>query len=95
MSGPVHVVIDAPGLKVYGTGEILGSGLIRNEDSDASHLRPLLNQIPGPIASVTADGTYDQDRIYESVAERHPEAAVFVPSRAPVVPGGTAETEPT
>jgi len=38
----------------------------------------------------TGDGGYDQDRVYDSVAERHPEAAVVVPPRATAVPSGTA-----
>src|SRR3954464_15590351 len=84
-SGPVHVVIDATGLKVYGagewlvekhgvrgkrtwrklhlaidpsTGEILASELTSNEEGDASQVGPLLDQIPGPLASVIADGAY-------------------------------------
>src|SRR3954469_15105477 len=90
-SGPVHVVIDATGLKVYGagewlvekhdergkrtwrklhlavdpsTGEILASELTSNEEGDASQVGPLLDQIPGPLASVTADGAYDGEPVY-------------------------------
>ena len=82
-SGPVHVVIDATGLKVHGagewltekhgergrrtwrklhlavdptSGEILASELTTSEEGDASQVSPLLEQITGPIASVTADG---------------------------------------
>ena len=47
-----------------------------------SQAGPLLDQVAGPVVSVTADGAYDQDRVYASVAERHPEAAVVVPLRA-------------
>ena len=43
----------------------------------------------------TGDGGYDRDRVYDSVAERHPEAAVIVPFRANAVPSDTAETTPT
>ncbi len=80
--GPVHVVIDATGLKVYGAGEwlvekhgergartwrklhlaidpstseILASELTSREEGDASQVGPLLGQIPGPLASVTAN----------------------------------------
>jgi hypothetical protein len=35
-----------------------------------------------PLASFTADGADDQDRVYEVVAERHPNAAVIIPPRA-------------
>ena len=49
----------------------------------------------GPVASVTGDGAYDQDGVYTSVSERHPEAAVIVPPRATAVPSRTAASEPT
>src|SRR3954447_15839348 len=89
-SGPVHVVIDTTGLKVYGagewlvekhgargkrtwrklhlaidasTGEILASELTSNEEGDASQVGPLLDQIPGPLASVIADGAYDGEPV--------------------------------
>src|SRR5689334_5517198 len=48
-----------------------------------------------PVASFTGDGAYDQDGVYASVAERHPEAAVVVPPRATAVPSETAESAPT
>jgi hypothetical protein len=55
----------------------------------------LLDQVDGPIASFTGDGAYDQDGVYASVAERHPEAAIIVPPRSTAVPSETAETAPT
>ena len=55
----------------------------------------MLDQVTGAVASFTGDGGYDQDRVYASVAERHPEAAVIVPPRATAVPSDTAETAPT
>jgi len=85
-SGPVHVMIDVTGLKVYGpdewlaekhgergtrmwrklhlavdpsAGEILASELTSNDEGDAPQVGPSLEQMPGPIASVTADGAYD------------------------------------
>ena len=47
------------------------------------------------MASFTADGAYDQDSVYATVAERHPEAAIIVPPRYTAVPSETAETAPT
>jgi len=47
------------------------------------------------VASFTADGAYNQDRVYAGVAERHPEAAVIVPPRATAVPSEMAESAPT
>src|SRR3954463_14584560 len=62
---------------------------------DGSQVDPLLDQVDGPIASFIGDGAYDQDRVYASVAERHPEAAIIVPPRTTAVPSATAETAPT
>ena len=111
-SGPVHVVIDSTGLKVFGagdwlhekhggkprrtwrklhlavdpdSGEILASEL--TDDGDASLVGPLLDQIDSPIASVTADGAYDGEPIYRSVADHTPDAAVIIPPRSTAVPG--------
>jgi transposase len=121
-SGPVNVVIDSTGLKVFGAGEwqcekhggkgcrswrklhlavdpdtdeILASELTTTEDGDASQVGPLLDQISGPIASVTADGAYDGDPVYCTVAERDPAAAVIIPPRSTAVPSSTAESAPT
>src|SRR3954464_6766070 len=109
-TGPVHVVIDATGLKVYGagewltekqgergrrtwrklhlavdpeSGEILASALTTTEEGDAALVGPLLDQITGPIASVTADGAYDGEPVYRAVAARQPDppAAVIIPPR--------------
>ena len=60
-----------------------------------SQVGPLLDQVAGPVASFTGDGAYDQEGVYASVSERHPEAAVIVPPRATAVPSATAETAPT
>jgi hypothetical protein len=55
---------------------------------------PLLDQVEAPLASFTSDGAYDRDDVSRSVAERHPGAAVIVPSRSGAVPSKTAETAP-
>ncbi len=123
-NGPVHVVIDATGLKVYGagewlvekhgergtrtwrklhlavdpnSGETLASELTSNEDGDASQVGPLLDQIPGPVASVTADGAYDGEPVYRAVAARQPDppVAVIIPPRSTTVPSPDAGTTPT
>ncbi len=121
-NGPVDVVLDSTGLKVFGTGEwqlekhggkprrswrklhlavdpdsgaILASELTTTEDGDASLVGPLLDQIPGEVCAVTADGAYDGDPVYRAVAERSPDAAVVIPPRATAVLSDTAETAPT
>jgi transposase len=121
-SGPVHVVIDSTGLKVFGSGEwlhekhggkprrtwrklhlavdpdsgeILASELTTTEEGDTALVGPLLDQIPHEISTVTADGAYDGDPVYQAVAERAPAAAVVIPPRATAVLSDTAETTPT
>ena len=85
----LHLGVDA------GTGRIVAAALTDRDEDDASQVGPLLDQVPDPIASVTADGAYDQESVYDDVAERHPDAAVIVPPRATAVRGDTAETAPT
>jgi hypothetical protein len=93
--GPIHVVIDSTGLKVFGSGEwlhekhggkprrtwrkphltvdpdsgeILASELTITDDGDASLVDPLLEQIDCPISAMLADGAYDGESVYRSVA---------------------------
>jgi len=47
------------------------------------------------LASITADGAYDQDGVYADVAERPPDAAVIVPPRCTAVLSDQAAIEPT
>jgi len=77
------------------TGQIIAATLTTNDVDDGSQVGPLLDQVAGPVASFTGDGAYDQDGVYASVAERHPEAAIIVPPRSTAVPSATAETAPT
>ena len=85
----LHIGLDA------GTGRIVAASLTAKEVDDGAEVGPLLDQITGAVASFTADGGYDQDRVCDSVAQRHPEAAVIVPPRATAVPSDTAATAPT
>src|SRR4051812_63915 len=121
-TGPMHLLVDSTGLKLYGAGEwlvekhgtkrrrswrklhlgvdaetgrIVAATLTDRDEDDASQVGPLLDQVEAPVASVTADGAYDQESVYADVAERHPEAAVIVPPRSTAVPSATAETAPT
>ena len=79
------------------TGEILASELTSNEDGDASQVGPLLVQITGPIASVTADDANDGELVYQPVAERQPDTpvALIVPPRSTAVPSLAASTAPS
>jgi len=78
-----------------GTGRIVAATLTSKDVDDASPAGPLLDQFAGAVASFTGDGAYDQDRVYNDVTQRHPDAAVVVPPRATAVPSDTAETAPT
>src|SRR3954471_2278502 len=85
----MHLGVDAD------TGRIVAATLTDRDEDDAAQLGPLLDQVAEPVASVTADGAFDQDRVYADVAERHPDADVIVPPRSTAVPSATAETVPT
>lgn len=85
----LHLGVDAA------TGRIVASALTGREVDDSAQAGPLLDQVAGTLASFTGDGGYDQDRIYDSVAARHPEAAVIVLPRVTAVPSEMAKTEPT
>jgi hypothetical protein len=85
----LHLGVDAE------TGRILASELTGHAADDGAQVGPLLDQVAGPVTSLTGDGAYDQQGVYASVAERHPEAAVIVPPRATAVPSDTAEAAPT
>lgn len=85
----LHLGVDAE------TGTIVASTLTSKDVDDAAQLDPLLDQVEGLVASVTADGAYDQTGVYDTVAEHHPDAAVIVPPRSTAVPSPSAETNPT
>ena len=84
----LHLAVDP------NTGEILASELTSNDEGDASQVGPLLEQIPGPIATVIADGAYDGEPVYRVVSEHQsaPPVAVGIPPRATAVPSTHADT---
>src|SRR5215216_955664 len=69
----LHLGMDA------NTGQIVAAELTTNDVDDGSQVGPLLDQVDGLVASFTGDGAYDQESVYASVAEHHPEAAIIVP----------------
>jgi hypothetical protein len=85
----LHIGLDA------NTGRIVAALLTDRAVDDASQVGPLLDQIEGPVESVTGDGAYDRTDVYAAVQQRHPEAAVVVPPRADAVLSPTADTAPT
>src|SRR5215213_7618842 len=85
----LHLGVDAD------TGQIVAAVVTGCEADDGAQVGTLLDKVTGPVASVTGDGAYDQDGVYTSVGERHPEAAIIVPPRATAVPSQTTATAPT
>jgi hypothetical protein len=85
----LHLAMDAD------TGQIAAAMLTTNDVDDASQIGPLLDQVGGRVASITADGAYDQDGVYAEIAARHPGASVIVPPRCNAVPSDTADMAPT
>ena len=87
----LHLAIDAS------TGEILASELTSKEEGDATQVGPLLDQIPRPLASVTADGAHDGAPTYQAVSERQPDppVAVVIPPCSTAVPSTAAGTTPS
>ena len=85
----LHLAVDAK------TGTIVASTLTSKEVDDAAELGPLLDQIDEPLAAVIADGAYDQDNVYDTVAGHSAGAAVVVPPQATAVLSPLAEIDPT
>src|ERR671920_139992 len=85
----LHLGVDAD------TGQVVAAVLTDRDADDGAQVGPLLDQVDGPVASLTGDSAYDQEGVYSGVAARHPEAAVIVPPRSGAVPSATAETAPT
>ena len=85
----LHLGLDAD------TGRIVAVSLTAKEADDGAEVGALLDQVDGAVASITADGGYDQDNVSAAVAERQPDAAIIVPPRTSAVLSDTAETAPT
>jgi transposase len=83
----LHLGIDAD------THEIVAVKLTPDDVGDISALPDLLDQIDADVSSMTADGAYDGQVVYDAVAERHPKAAVIVPPRITAVAGETTAAQ--
>jgi IS5 family transposase len=60
----LHLAVDPD------TQEIVAEVLTTNAGHDADQAAALLDQVPGRIDSVTADGAYDQWKVYEAIDGR-------------------------
>jgi transposase len=79
----LHLGMDA------NTHEIVAVELTPDDVGDVSEIPSPLDQIDADVASMTADGAYDGEAVYDAVAERYPGAAVIIPPRVTAVAGGT------
>ncbi|MGI4802104.1 MAG: IS5 family transposase [Janthinobacterium lividum] len=77
----LHLAVDAD------TGEIAAHALTEGHADDAAQAQGLLGQVEGCVATVTADGAYDSDAVYQAAARKHrPPPDVVIPPRASAVP---------
>jgi hypothetical protein len=60
----LHLAVDAA------TGELVGSDLTGRRTSDSTRVPVLLRQIDDRVASVSADGAYDTEGVYEAAHAR-------------------------
>jgi len=81
----LHLAVDAA------TSAIVAATLTTSGEGDAGQVGPLLDQTEGPIDTVMADGAYDGEPTYQTVAGRDPAATVVIPPRSTSVPGSGAE----
>ncbi len=77
--------------------EILASELATHDVGDLSKMGPLLEQVPGVMVSVTADGAYAAAPGYQAIAARQPPPApaVILPPRATAVLSSQADVTPS
>jgi len=87
----LHLAVDAD------SGTIVAQTLTDQDDDDPSQVAPLLAQIDGAIARVTADGAYDGAPAYETIATYGDAIAVVIPPRSTAVlsrePGSLAQRD--
>ena len=75
------------------THEIVAVELTVDDVGDVSIIPDLLDQIEGPVGSMTGDGAYDGQVVYDAVTQRHPDAAVIIPPRSTAVPNDTPTSQ--
>jgi hypothetical protein len=81
----LHIGVDAD------TGEIAAHRLTEGHADDAAQVPDLLRQPEGTIASLTADGAYDGEPVYQAAVSRQPDSPpdVIIPPRTSAVPSTT------
>src|SRR5829696_7290591 len=89
---PAHLLVDRTGLKLCGPGEWL---VEKHGTRTRRSWKKLHIGMDADTGQIVASTLTDHDRVYASVGERHPAAAVIEPPRATAVPSKLAESEPT
>jgi hypothetical protein len=87
----LHLALDGE------TSEIVATVLTGNDLDDAGQTPVLLEQVDAEIASVTADGAYDGEPVYQAVASRQPDKPpdVIIPPRSSAAPGASTGNAPS
>jgi transposase len=67
---------------------IVARTLTDQDDDDPSQVAPLLDQIDGRIARLTADGAYDGAPTYDTIATHGDDIEVVIPPRSTAVTSG-------
>src|SRR3954468_11946399 len=75
----LHLAVDAD------TQESAAVELTPDDVGDVTAFPDLLDQIERPVGSVTANGAYDGETVYDEVRHRHPAARVIIPPRSTAV----------
>jgi hypothetical protein len=83
----LHLAVDAD------IHEIVAVELTVDDVGDVSMVPDLLDQIKGPVGSMTADGAYNGQVVYDAVTQRHPDAEVIIPPRSTAVPSETPTSQ--
>jgi hypothetical protein len=78
----LHLAVDAD------NGMIVAQTLTDQDIGDPSQVGPLLDQIDGGIAKVTADGAYDGGPTYATIAAHGDDIEVVIPPRSGAVLSG-------
>ena len=81
----LHLAVDAA------SGMIVAQSLTDQDVDDPSQVAPLLDQIDGRIAKVTADGAYDGAPTYATIAAHGDGIEVVIPPRSTAVPSGAVD----
>ncbi len=78
----LHLAVDAV------SSMIVAQTLTDQDTDDPSQVAPLLDQIDRQVDRLTADGAYDGDPTYQTIAAHGFDIEVVIPPRATAVPSG-------